>query len=101
MLAVIVTILYGISGTTQLLILNQVVLGMQLSFAVFLLVMLTSGKLKTGEFVNPLWRKVLSYTDIDSVINRLTVLFISPKQHAPAGLRISQTQSFSLINWLT
>jgi len=59
--AVIVTSLYGASGTTQLLILSQVVLSMQLSFAVFPLVMFTSDKLKMGEFVNPRWRKVLSY----------------------------------------
>ena len=60
--AVIVTAFYGTSGTTQLLILSQVVLSMQLSFAVFPLVMFTSDKLKMGEFVNPMWRKVLSYT---------------------------------------
>ncbi len=60
--AVIVTFLYGASGTTQLLILSQVVLSMQLSFAVFPLVMFTSDRLKMGEFVNPLWRKILSYT---------------------------------------
>ena len=59
--AVIVTFLYGASGTAQLLIFSQVVLSMQLSFAVFPLVMFTSDKLKMGEFVNPLWRKVLAY----------------------------------------
>ncbi|MDQ3711322.1 MAG: Nramp family divalent metal transporter [Acidobacteriota bacterium] len=60
--AVVVTFLYGASGTTQLLIFSQVVLSMQLSFAVFPLVMFTSDRLKMGEFVNPLWRKILSYT---------------------------------------
>jgi manganese transport protein len=35
---------------------------MQLSFAVFPLVMFTSDKLKMGEFVNPLWQKILAYT---------------------------------------
>jgi manganese transport protein len=35
---------------------------MQLSFAVFPLVRFTSDKLKMGEFVNPLWLKLLSYT---------------------------------------
>ena len=59
--AVVVTFLYGASGTAQLLILSQVVLSMQLSFAVFPLVMFTSDKLKMGEFVNPLWRKILAY----------------------------------------
>ncbi len=59
--AVIVTAIYGVSGTTQLLILSQVVLSMQLSFAVFPLVMFTSDKLKMGEFVNPRPLKFLSY----------------------------------------
>jgi manganese transport protein len=58
---VIVTALYGESGTTQLLILSQVILSMQLSFAVFPLVMFTSDRRKMGEFVNPPWRKLLSW----------------------------------------
>lgn len=60
--AVFVIALYGARGTTQLLILSQVVLSMQLSFAVFPLVMFTSDKLKMGEFVNPTWSKILGYT---------------------------------------
>ncbi len=59
--AVIVTAFYGAEGTTQLLILSQVVLSMQLSFAVFPLVMFTSDKLKMGEFVNSRARKTISY----------------------------------------
>ena len=59
--AIIVTIIYGESGTAQLLILSQVILSLQLSFAVFPLVMFTSDKAKMGEFVNPLWVKVLAY----------------------------------------
>jgi manganese transport protein len=60
--AVFVIALYGARGTTQLLILSQVVLSMQLSFAVFPLVMFTSDKLKMGEFVNSSWSKILGYT---------------------------------------
>ncbi|HST08355.1 MAG TPA: Nramp family divalent metal transporter, partial [Gemmatimonadaceae bacterium] len=59
--AAIVAILYGEGGTAKLLVLSQVVLSMQLSFAVFPLVAFTSDKLKMGEFVNPAWLKVLSY----------------------------------------
>jgi manganese transport protein len=59
--AVIVAIMYGESGTAKLLILSQVVLSMQLSFAVFPLVAFTSDKLKMGELVNPAWLKVLAY----------------------------------------
>ena len=57
----IVAFIYGESGTAKLLVLSQVILSMQLSFAVFPLVMFTSDKLKMGEFVNPLWLKLLAY----------------------------------------
>jgi manganese transport protein len=59
--AAIVAILYGESGTAKLLVLSQVVLSMQLSFAVFPLVRFTSDRLKMGEFVNPVWLKLLAY----------------------------------------
>ena len=59
--AATVAILYGQSGTAKLLVLSQVILSMQLSFAVFPLVMFTSDKVKMGEFVNPAWVKVLAY----------------------------------------
>jgi manganese transport protein len=59
--AVVVAILYGESGTAKLLVMSQVVLSLQLSFAVFPLVRFTSDRLKMGEFVNPNWLRVLSY----------------------------------------
>jgi manganese transport protein len=59
--AAIVAIMYGESGTAKLLVFSQVVLSMQLSFAVFPLVAFTSDKVKMGEFVNPVWLKGLSY----------------------------------------
>jgi manganese transport protein len=59
--AAIVAILYGERGTAQLLVLSQVILSMQLSFAVFPLVRFTSDRVKMGEFVNPTWLKVLAY----------------------------------------
>jgi manganese transport protein len=59
--AVIVAILGGESGTARLLILSQVILSLQLSFAVFPLVMFTSDRLKMGEFVNPSWLKATAY----------------------------------------
>ncbi|HEV7990922.1 MAG TPA: Nramp family divalent metal transporter [Gemmatimonadaceae bacterium] len=70
--AVIVAIMGGVSGTAKLLILSQVVLSLQLSFAVFPLVMFTSSKLKMGEFVNPVWLKVLAYL-VATVIATLNV----------------------------
>ncbi|HEX6628732.1 MAG TPA: Nramp family divalent metal transporter [Gemmatimonadaceae bacterium] len=59
--AAIVAIMYGESGTARLLVLSQVILSMQLSFAVFPLVRFTSEHAKMGEFTNPLWLKLLAY----------------------------------------
>jgi len=50
-----VTIWYGDSGTSQLLILSQVVLSLQLSFAVIPLVMFTASRAKMGALVTPRW----------------------------------------------
>lgn len=50
--AAIVAILYGESGTARLLVFSQVILSLQLSFAVFPLVRFTSDRVKMGEFVN-------------------------------------------------
>jgi len=59
--AVAVTSMSGEKGTTNLLVLSQVILSLQLSFAVFPLVMFTSDKLKMGEFVNRPWTKYLAW----------------------------------------
>jgi manganese transport protein len=59
--AVVVSVIYGESGTARLLVLSQVILSLQLSFAVFPLVQFTSDRLKMGAFVNPTWLKVLAY----------------------------------------
>ncbi|PYI88714.1 MAG: divalent metal cation transporter [Verrucomicrobia bacterium] len=60
--AVIVTAISGEKGTTDLLVLSQVVLSLQLSFAVIPLVLFTSNRQKMGEFVNPVWLKILAWT---------------------------------------
>jgi manganese transport protein len=59
--AVIVSVLYGESGTARLLVLSQVILSLQLSFAVFPLVRFTSDRAKMGAFVNAWWLKALAY----------------------------------------
>jgi manganese transport protein len=59
--AIIVTVISGEKGTTNLLVLSQVILSLQLSFAVFPLVMFTSDKLKMGEFVNGLTVQCLAW----------------------------------------
>ncbi len=59
--AVIVTVMYGERGVGALLVLSQVILSLQLSFAVFPLVMFTSDADKMGEFVNSGLTKVLAW----------------------------------------
>lgn len=51
----------GGAKTVELLVLSQVVLSMQLPFAIFPLVMITSDKSKMGEFVNPKWMTIAGY----------------------------------------
>jgi manganese transport protein len=70
--AAIVAILYGESGTAQLLVFSQVILSMQLSFAVFPLVKFTSDKVKMGQFANPVWLKTMAYV-VASVIAGLNI----------------------------
>jgi manganese transport protein len=60
--AVAVIWYYGEGSATSLLVLSQVILSIQLSFAVIPLVMFTSDKRKMGEFVNPGWLKVLAWS---------------------------------------
>jgi manganese transport protein len=59
--ALIVAILYGEQGTSELLVLSQVNLSLQLSFAVVPLVQFTSNYLKMGPFVNPRWITITSW----------------------------------------
>lgn len=59
--AVIIATLYGEKGVGQLLVLSQVILSMQLSFAVIPLIWFTSDKHKMGQFVNTLWLKIVAW----------------------------------------
>jgi manganese transport protein len=59
--SLITIILYGEKGTGQLLILSQVVLSMQLPFAVFPLVAFTSDPKKMGRAVAPRWMRWLAW----------------------------------------
>ena len=59
--AAIVATMYGEKGIGSLLILSQVILSMQLGFAVVPLVLFTSDRRKMGVFVNPPWLKILAW----------------------------------------
>jgi manganese transport protein len=58
--AAVVTIWYGERGTAQLLILSQVILSLQLPFAIVPLVMFTADKRKLGTLVAPRWVTALA-----------------------------------------
>lgn len=59
--AVIVAAIYGETGVGKLLILSQVILSLQLSFAVVPLVLFTCDRKKMGEFTNARWLMVLAW----------------------------------------
>ena len=70
--AAIVAVLYGESGTAKLLIFSQVILSLQLSFAVFPLVRFTSDREKMGEFVNSVGLRIAAYV-VAGVIATLNI----------------------------
>ena len=59
--AAIVAGLYGESGTAKLLVFSQVILSLQLPFAVIPLVIFTSDRRKMGEFASPRWMGFLAW----------------------------------------
>ena len=70
--AAAVTLLYGASETAKLLVLSQVVLSLQLSFAVVPLVQFTASKAKMGALVAPRWLIALAIV-VAAVIIALNV----------------------------
>src|SRR5450432_2093137 len=59
---------FGESKTTQLLVASQVVLSMQLGFAVWPLMRFTNEKAKMGGFANRSWLKILGWTTTAVII---------------------------------
>jgi manganese transport protein len=74
--AIIAVDFYGASGTAKLLIFSQVILSLQLSFAVFPLVQFTSDPARMGEFANPRWVKALAWlvAGIIAILNAYLLL---------------------------
>ncbi len=78
--ALLVIIILGEESTGKLLILSQVILSLQLGFAVIPLIHFVSDKNKMREFVIPVWQKILSWIaaiiiislNIKMVFNELT-----------------------------
>jgi manganese transport protein len=66
--AVVVVGLYGDRGADELLVFSQVILSMQLGFAIWPLMRFTSDRAKMGEFANAGWLKILGWLTVWSVI---------------------------------
>jgi manganese transport protein len=81
--AVCVIGFFGENKTTELLIASQVVLSMQLGFAVWPLLRFTGDRSKMGEFVNPLWIKILGWTTAIIIIALNLKLLIDTFLPAP------------------
>lgn len=73
--AVLVAWWFGVSGTAQLLVLSQVILSLQLPFALVPLWMMTKDRDLMGNFVNPLWLTLLTGL-ITSIIIVLNILLL-------------------------
>ncbi len=59
---------FGEGKTTDLLIWSQVILSMQLGFAVIPLLLFTGDRTKMGAFANPLWIKILAWTSAAIIV---------------------------------
>ena len=66
--AVLIIGIFGEGKTTELLVASQVVLSMQLGFAVWPLMRFTGEKAKMGDFANRLWVKILGWTAAGIII---------------------------------
>lgn len=74
--AVLTIVLFGEREVYRLLIFSQVVLSLQLPFAVVPLVRFTSDRTRMGEFVSPLWLKALAYV-VSAIIISLNCWLVS------------------------
>src|SRR5437763_6228429 len=73
--AIVVIWLYGERGTGPLIILSQVILSLQLPFAIFPLIVFTSDPRKMGQFANPLWINLTAWA-VGIVIAALNVYLL-------------------------
>jgi manganese transport protein len=75
--ALCVVAFYGNDGIARLLIFSQVVLSLQLPFAVIPLVRFTSDQSKMGRFVNPKWVRRIAWLVAGLIISFNTLMLVS------------------------
>jgi manganese transport protein len=102
----------GEQGTYRLLILSQVILSLQLPFAVIPLIHFTSDRKKMGSFANPRWVKLLAWTSAVVIVGLNINLVISELSEWIANAGDSRTMIlltvvpaaaaiFGLLLWVT
>ena len=79
--AVIVVAVAGDSSATRLLVLSQVVLSLQLPFAVVPLVTFTASRSKMGTLVSPVWLRATAWVIAAAVIGLNATLLLSLMHH--------------------
>jgi manganese transport protein len=75
--AVLVIYLAGEGATQNLLVLSQVILSLQLSFAVIPLIHFTSNRRNMGQFVTPPWAQVLAWLSAAIIVGLNSKLVLS------------------------
>jgi manganese transport protein len=104
----------GEQSTYQLLIVSQVILSLQLPFAVVPLIQLTSDKSRMGNFANPVWTRVLAWAAVVVIAGlniRLVVGTITQWSQDPswlgqswwgqAALWVPVAGLFALLLWIS
>jgi manganese transport protein len=86
--AVLVIGIFGESKTTELLIASQVVLSMQLGFAVWPLMRFTDERAKMGQFANPWWIRLLGW------ITTVIIIVLNVKLLIDTFLPVALLKSF-------
>lgn len=91
---------FGESSTIDLLILSQVILSMQLSFAIIPLIHFTSDREIMGEFANKLWVKVCAWLTATIVLSLNIKLLFDQELEALSGEGTTQTIGYIALPFL-
>ncbi|HEY6172013.1 MAG TPA: Nramp family divalent metal transporter, partial [Candidatus Kapabacteria bacterium] len=91
---------FGASSTIDLLILSQVILSMQLSFAIIPLIHFTSDKEIMGEFANKLWVKIGAWLTAAVVLSLNIKLLFDKELEALSGTGTMQTIGYIALPFL-
>lgn len=99
--AVVTIAVFGEESTQELLLLSQVILSLQLSFAIIPLIQFTSSRARMGRFVSPIWVRVLACLTALIVVALNGQLVLETIQEWVAAARASGSRLGPLpIDWV-